>query len=82
MNFDFLLDIKSFRHLDHQINNIHDLDQKRLSEVCDSLPVLVMKMKDIQTGKDKKDALLSLTVMEEKLIVCKASSPIIASSKF
>ena len=51
-------------------------------KVCDSLPVLTMKMKDIQTGKDKKDALLSLTVMEEKLIVCKASCSPITASKF
>ena len=43
---------------------------------------LAMKMKDMQIGKGRGDALLSLTVLEEKLIVCKASrSPITAFSK-
>ena len=52
-------------------------------KVCDSLPVLAMKMKDMQTGKGRGVASLSLTVMEEKLIVCKAScSPITASKNF
>ena len=52
-------------------------------KICDSLPVLAMKMKDMQTGKEKRDTPLSLTVVEEKLIFCKAScSPITASSKF
>jgi len=32
MNFDSLLDIKVLDTY-HRINNIHDLDQKRLSEV-------------------------------------------------
>ena len=50
-------------------------------KVCDSLPVLAMKMKDIQTSKGREDAPLSLTVLKEKLIICKVSySLIIASS--
>ena len=61
MNFDSLLDIKSFRHLDYRINSIHDLDQKgvirvMILKVCDSLPVLAMMMKDMQTGKGREDA--------------------------
>ena len=53
-----------------------------IQKICDSLPVLAMKMKDMQTGKGREDAPLSLTVMKEKLIICKASySPITALSK-
>ena len=51
-------------------------------KVCDSLADLAMKMKDMQTGKGRGDAPLSLTVIKEKLIVCKAScTPITAFSK-
>ena len=61
--------------MDHQINNIHDLDQTELSErilkVCDILPILTVKTV-MQTGKDRGDAPLNLTVTEEKLIICKA----------
>ena len=50
-------------------------------KVCDSLPVLAMKMKDMQTRKGRRDAPLSLTVIKEKLIICKASCSLTASSK-
>ena len=50
-------------------------------KVCDSLPILAMKMKDMQTGKGREDAPLSLTVMEEKIIYKVSRSPITASSK-
>ena len=51
-------------------------------KVCDNLSVLAMKIKYMQTCKGRGDAPLSLTVMEEKLIIYKASySPITASSK-
>ena len=34
-------------------------------KVCYSLPVLTVKMKVMQTGKDRGDAPLNLTVMKE-----------------
>ena len=40
-------------------------------KVCDSLSVLTMKMKAMQTGKGRGDALLNLTVIEKELIICK-----------
>ena len=50
-------------------------------KVCDIFPVLTVKTV-MQTSKGRGDAHLNLTVMEEKLIICKAScSLIIASSK-
>ena len=76
MNFDFLLDIKSFRHLDHRINNIHarskGVIRAMILKVCNSLPVLTMKMKVMQTGKSRGDAPLNLTVMIKEMIICEA----------
>jgi len=51
-------------------------------KVCDNLPVLIVKMKVMQTGKGIGDAPLNLTVTEKELIIYKALySPITASSK-
>ena len=84
MNFNSLLDIKSFRHLNYWINKHSQskgVIRGMIQKVCDSLPVLAMKIKDMQTSKGRGDAPFSLTVIEEKLIVYKASySPITVGS--
>ena len=50
--------------------------------VCDSLPILTMKIKVMQTGKGRGDAPLNLTVTKKELIICKMLYyPITASSK-
>ena len=49
-------------------------------KVCDSLPILTMKMKVMQIGKGREDAPLNLTVMEKELIIYKALCSLITAS--
>ena len=49
-------------------------------KVCDSLLVLTVKMKVMRKGKGRGDAPLNLALMEEKLIIYKASCSLITVS--